>query len=257
LLLAPLSPRPCDLARLALGEPRSPRPRAILLRYARETRPSPPRDPAKRTRKGTQSAPRAAPPLRDDACARVLTAWRLLTREPETRPQQTKTIKTTTTTTTTTTQTTTQQQGPNLGGLFGRTSGTVANFAYSKANKEKAITWSEETLYDYLLNPKKYIPGTKVRGGRGRERGGERGVGGRRACERPSFSARARAPEEQLWEAPRALLCCPGLTPPHPPLAFLPLLTQPIIPFQQMVFAGLKKPDDRASLIAYLKNATA
>ncbi len=29
-------------------------------------------------------------------------------------------------------------QGPNLGGLFGRTSGTVASYAYSKANKEKA-----------------------------------------------------------------------------------------------------------------------
>jgi cytochrome c2 len=51
-------------------------------------------------------------------------------------------------------------QGPNLGGLFGRTSGTQAGFAYSKANKEKAITWNEDTLYEYLLNPKKYIPGT-------------------------------------------------------------------------------------------------
>ena len=45
--------------------------------------------------------------------------------------------------------------------------------------------WGENTLYDYLLNPKKYIPGTK------------------------------------------------------------------------MVFAGLKKPKDRADLIAYLKSATA
>ena len=45
------------------------------------------------------------------------------------------------------------------------------------------MTWGEETLYDYLLNPKKYIPGTK------------------------------------------------------------------------MVFAGLKKPQDRADLIAYLKAA--
>ena len=45
--------------------------------------------------------------------------------------------------------------------------------------------WSEETLYEYLLNPKKYIPGTK------------------------------------------------------------------------MVFAGLKKPEERADLIAYLKQATA
>jgi cytochrome c len=46
-------------------------------------------------------------------------------------------------------------QGPNLGGLFGRQSGTAAGFAYSKANKEKAVIWQEETLYDYLLNPKK------------------------------------------------------------------------------------------------------
>ena len=31
--------------------------------------------------------------------------------------------------------------------------------SYSKANKEKAVVWTEETLYEYLLNPKKYIPG--------------------------------------------------------------------------------------------------
>jgi len=77
------------------------------------------------------------------------------------------------------------KQGPCLGGLFGRQSGTTEGFAYSKANKEKAVMWGEDTLYDYLLNPKKYIPGTK------------------------------------------------------------------------MVFAGLKKPKDRADLIAYLKSATA
>lgn len=71
-------------------------------------------------------------------------------------------------------------QGPNLGGLFGRSTGSAEGYSYSKANKEKAITWNETTLYEYLLNPKKYIPGTK------------------------------------------------------------------------MVFAGLKKPEDRADLIAYL-----
>ncbi len=75
-------------------------------------------------------------------------------------------------------------QGPNLGGLFGRVSGTTEGFSYSAANKNKGVTWSEETLYDYLLNPKKYIPGTK------------------------------------------------------------------------MVFAGLKKPEDRANLIAFLKEST-
>ena len=57
-------------------------------------------------------------------------------------------------------------QGPNLGGLFGRVSGTTPGFAYSKANKEKAIVWSDETLYDYLLAPKKYIPGTYAAGSR-------------------------------------------------------------------------------------------
>ena len=76
------------------------------------------------------------------------------------------------------------KQGPNLGGLFGRVSGTTEGFSYSAANKNKGVTWSEETLYDYLLNPKKYIPGTK------------------------------------------------------------------------MVFAGLKKPEDRANLIAFLKEST-
>uniref|UniRef100_K3XMJ2 Cytochrome c domain-containing protein n=2 Tax=Setaria italica TaxID=4555 RepID=K3XMJ2_SETIT len=77
------------------------------------------------------------------------------------------------------------KQGPNLNGLFGRQSGTTPGYSYSSANKNMAVIWEENTLYDYLLNPKKYIPGTK------------------------------------------------------------------------MVFPGLKKPQERADLIAYLKNATA
>ncbi|AES93874.1 Cytochrome c [Medicago truncatula] len=77
------------------------------------------------------------------------------------------------------------KQGPNLNGLFGRQSGTTPGYSYSAANKNMAVNWEEKTLYDYLLNPKKYIPGTK------------------------------------------------------------------------MVFPGLKKPQERADLIAYLKEATA
>ncbi|KAN0003602.1 hypothetical protein ACTFIV_002506 [Dictyostelium citrinum] len=54
------------------------------------------------------------------------------------------------------------KQGPNLYGLFGRKSGTVAGYAYSDANKNAGIMWGEQTLFDYLENPKKYIPKTKM-----------------------------------------------------------------------------------------------
>ncbi|KAI7742992.1 hypothetical protein M8C21_005375 [Ambrosia artemisiifolia] len=53
------------------------------------------------------------------------------------------------------------KQGPNLNGLFGRQAGTAAGYSYSAANKDIGVVWGENTLYDYLLNPKQYIPGTK------------------------------------------------------------------------------------------------
>ncbi|TFK07346.1 tetraspanin-33-like [Platysternon megacephalum] len=52
--------------------------------------------------------------------------------------------------------------GPNLNGLIGRKTGQAEGFSYTEANKNKGITWGEETLMEYLENPKKYIPGTKM-----------------------------------------------------------------------------------------------
>ena len=52
--------------------------------------------------------------------------------------------------------------GPNLYGVFGRTSGTVAGYKFSRAMREAGITWNRETLSLYLKKPKNYIPGTKM-----------------------------------------------------------------------------------------------
>jgi cytochrome c len=54
------------------------------------------------------------------------------------------------------------KQGPNLYGLFGRKAGSVPNYKYTPANQNSGVVWSEETLFEYLLNPKKYIPKTKM-----------------------------------------------------------------------------------------------
>ncbi|KAF0872711.1 CYC protein, partial [Crocuta crocuta] len=57
---------------------------------------------------------------------------------------------------------------PSFHGLFGQKADQASGrpqdpgFSYLDANKSKSITLEEETLMEYLENPKKYIPGTKI-----------------------------------------------------------------------------------------------
>jgi len=52
--------------------------------------------------------------------------------------------------------------GPSLHGIVGRQAGTVANYTYSPANKNSGITWTPEKLFQYLEEPQRVIPGTKM-----------------------------------------------------------------------------------------------
>ena len=53
--------------------------------------------------------------------------------------------------------------GPNLYGVFGRTSGTAEGFKkYSTAMMEAGIVWSEETIEAYVADPKGYVPKNKM-----------------------------------------------------------------------------------------------
>ncbi|KAH7491890.1 hypothetical protein PRIC1_002639 [Phytophthora ramorum] len=54
------------------------------------------------------------------------------------------------------------KQGPNLAGMIGRQSGQADGYSYSAANKNSGVVWTDATLFEYLLAPKKYIKGTKM-----------------------------------------------------------------------------------------------
>lgn len=52
--------------------------------------------------------------------------------------------------------------GPSLHGIVGRPAGQVTGFNYSPANKNSGITWTEPKLFQYLENPQRVVPGTKM-----------------------------------------------------------------------------------------------
>ncbi len=52
--------------------------------------------------------------------------------------------------------------GPTLYGIIGHEAGAVEGYKYSKANQESGIVWTPEVISEYLENPRKYMPGTKM-----------------------------------------------------------------------------------------------
>ncbi len=52
--------------------------------------------------------------------------------------------------------------GPSLWGIVGRTAGQIPGFSYSAANKGSGVVWSEETMFEYLEAPQKFMKGTKM-----------------------------------------------------------------------------------------------
>lgn len=52
--------------------------------------------------------------------------------------------------------------GPSLHNIVGRKSGSVPGFNYSDANKNSGVTWTTDVLFEYLEDPKGFMPGTKM-----------------------------------------------------------------------------------------------
>lgn len=50
--------------------------------------------------------------------------------------------------------------GPNLAGVYARTSGSLAGFSYSQAMRDKAVEWQAETLVQFITQPQAFVPGT-------------------------------------------------------------------------------------------------
>ncbi|MEA2935907.1 MAG: cytochrome c [Variibacter sp.] len=52
--------------------------------------------------------------------------------------------------------------GPNLYGVVNRAKGAVPGFAYSEQLKAKGGNWTFDDINHFIVNPKAFIPGTKM-----------------------------------------------------------------------------------------------
>ena len=51
--------------------------------------------------------------------------------------------------------------GPTLAGIAGKPAAAVPGFAYSDALKNAHVTWSDDLLEKYVMDPKGTVPGTQ------------------------------------------------------------------------------------------------
>jgi cytochrome c len=54
------------------------------------------------------------------------------------------------------------KEGPRLGGVYGRTAGSVDSFEYSDALKKSQIVWTDETLERWLTDTEKLVPNNNM-----------------------------------------------------------------------------------------------
>ena len=52
--------------------------------------------------------------------------------------------------------------GPTLFGVFNRKAGELADFRYSPALKRSGITWTAQTLDEFLADPQMKVPGNRM-----------------------------------------------------------------------------------------------
>jgi cytochrome c len=50
------------------------------------------------------------------------------------------------------------KEGPRLGGVYGRTAGSINSFQYSDALKSSKIKWADDTLDKWLTDTEKLVP---------------------------------------------------------------------------------------------------
>lgn len=55
------------------------------------------------------------------------------------------------------------KKGPSLFAIVGRKAGTIQDFKYSDALRDSGIVWTPEKLQAYIANPKKTVPGGKMK----------------------------------------------------------------------------------------------